>query len=64
MLHWQEKLELRRLTMQIKIEDADGYNLTVGHWYKVLFTKEGCPYVEDDYGEMTAVYDYQIAETE
>ena len=50
--------------MQIKIEDADGDNLTVGHWYKVLFTKEGCPYVEDDYGEMTAVYDYQIAETE
>lgn len=50
--------------MQIKIEDADGYNLTVGHWYKVLFTKEGCPYVEDDYGEMVYVYDYQIDEVE
>ncbi len=50
--------------MQIKIEDADGYDLTVGHWYKVLFTKEGCLYVEDDYGEITAVYDYQIAEVE
>lgn len=50
--------------MQIKIEDADGCNLTVGHWYNVLFTRDCCTYVEDDYGEITAVYDYQIADTE
>ena len=50
--------------MQIKIEDADGDNLTVGHWYKVWYLQGGILYVEDDYGEITAVYDYQIAETE
>jgi len=50
--------------MQIKIEDADGDNLTVGHWYKVWYAQGEVLYVEDDYGEMTAVYDYQIAEAE
>lgn len=39
--------------MQIKIEDADGTNLTVGHWYKVWFAQNEVLYVEDDYGEMT-----------
>ena len=48
--------------MQIKFEDAYGCNLTVGHWYKVLFAQNEVLYVEDDYSEMTAVYDYQIAE--
>ena len=48
--------------MQIKIEDADGDNLTVGHWYKVRFAHNEVLYVEDDYGEITAVYEYQIAE--
>ena len=51
-------------SMQIKIEDADGCNLTVGHWYKVWFAQNEVLYVEDDYGEMTAVYDYQIDETD
>lgn len=51
--------------MQIKIEDADGTNLTVGHWYKVCYLGQGeVLYVEDDYGEITAVYDYQITEVE
>ena len=50
--------------MQIKIEDADGDNLTVGYWYKVWYLQDDILYVENDYGEITAVYDYQIAETE
>lgn len=50
--------------MQIKIEDADGTNLTVGHWYKVWDLQGEVLYVEDDYGEITAVYDYQIEETD
>lgn len=49
--------------MQIKIEDADGSNLTVGHWYKVVFVEDGYPFVEDDYGEITCVYPYQFGET-
>ena len=50
--------------MKIKIEDADGNNLTVGQWYKVWYAQGEVLYVEDDYGEMTAVYDYQIAEAD
>ena len=47
---------------QIKIEDADGNNLTVGNWYKVVFVFNNYPYVEDDYGDLCCVYDYQISE--